>query len=580
MYHYVLNLLGALPGGRSPDQARSDLDEPLPGAMVYTGSIVINLFALALPLTVLQIYDRVLPNASFDTLAVLIATLTVVVIIDGILKYCRSYLINWAAASFTHNLSVKALSVMMKTPPSRHAAISASEHLDRLNSITGLGGYLGGQSRVVLIDILFIPLFAGIIILLGGPLFLVPLFLFGFFGYHAMKRTRLLRETIEEREKSDSRKYDFVIETLQSMQTVKSLAMEPLMMRRFERLQSAESVVVRRLIKLTGSAQNTSAMYASLSAVIIVCVGAFLVIAGDLTIGGLACCMLLSSQLLQPIMRSLSAWNEVNLADHRRDRIAEIFKVTQYIHEGNDDNPQTHNRQFLTKLSPESVSLNRVTIKFGDAPPLFDKVNFDAPAGALIAVKGKDGSGRTSLLRAIAGDITPTNGEIRIGGKLVNGDNATLSRASIRYVEQKPTTFRGTILENLTLFGTLPATSALWASRLIGLDKEVVRMPLGYDTPLRSLSGRGIPASTAQRICIARALATKPSVLILDEANTSLDIPSEKEFSAALSHLHGDITIILATHRPSLIRLADATYEASAGALIPSITATDRKAVG
>jgi ATP-binding cassette, subfamily C, bacterial LapB len=226
------------------------------------------------------------------------------------------------------------------------------------------------------------------------------------------------------------------------------------------------------------------------------------------------------------------------------------------------------------------VSLKGVSIQYGDAPPIFGKVDFNAAAGALIALKGDDGSGRTSLFRAITGDITPVDGEIRIGSKLVNGIGATPSNVTVRYVEQKPTTFKGTILENLTLFGALPTSSALWASRLIGLDKEVVRMPLGYDTPLRSLSGRGIPASTAQRICIARALATKPSVLILDEANTSLDMPSEKKFSAALRQLHGQVTIIIATHRPSLIRLADESYEVANGSLTRHTSAPSRKAAG
>ncbi len=577
MYQYVTKSLGILSRGQPSGQTHPGLNEPAPGASIYAGSVIINLFALALPLTVLQIYDRVLPNASFDTLIVMISALVVVIIVDGILKYCRSYLINWASASFTHNLSTRALSVIMSAAPSRHTKVSTSEHLDRLNSISGLGGYLGGQSRVILIDICFIPLFAGIIILLGGPLFLVPLLLFALFGYYAMQRTKRLCTTIEEREKSDSRKYDFVIEILQSMQTVKSLAMEPQMMRRFERLQSAESVIVRRLIKLSGSAQNTSALYASMSAVTIVGAGAFLVLAGEMTIGGLACSMLLSSQLLQPIMRSLSAWNEVHLAEHRRERIAEIFDDSQNI---TVENPNKQEFRYPDRLHAETVSLKGVTIQYGDAPPIFDEIDFNVAAGSLIALKGIDGSGRTSLLRTIAGDITPVSGEINIGGKLVSGNNSAPSSASIRYVEQKPTTFKGTILENLTLFGALPTEAALWASRLIGLDKEVVRMPLGYDTQLRSLSGRGIPASTAQRICIARALATKPSILILDEANTSLDMPSEKEFSDALRQLHGHITIIMATHRPSLIRLADEAYEVANGSLTPHTSAPYIKAAG
>ncbi len=577
MVYSVKSLIDRLPKSWLPEREDSLLGEPEPIASVYAGSVIVNLFALALPLTVLQIYDRVLPNASFDTLTVLIAALIVVVVVDAILKYCRSYLINWSAAAFTHQLSVKAIDVMMNSPPTKHGAIPTSEHLDRLNSISGLGNYLGGQSRVVIVDICFIPVFAGIIILLGGPVFMAPLLLFSLFGFYAMQRTKELCVTIEEREKSDARKYDFVIEILESMQTVKSLAMEPLMMRRFERLQAIESVIVKRLIGLTIASQNFSAMYASLSAVTIVGLGALLVLGGKMTIGGLACCMLLSSQLLQPILRSLSAWNEIHLAKHRRDRIAEIFDD----HDTISEEPTAPVENIYPKLlRAEPVLFKDVTIRFGDAPPLFEKLNFDAPAGAMIAFTGANGGGRTSLLRALAGDITPSEGEIRVGGALINGGDTAAKRIATRYVGQTPTTFRGTILENLTLFGELTTASALWASRLIGLDSEVVRMPLGYDTQLKSLSGRGIPASTAQRICIARALATKPPVLLLDEATTSLDIPGERAFGEALRKLHGDMTIILATHRPSLVALADSTYEVTGGALKSYMSAPNQKAAG
>jgi ABC-type multidrug transport system fused ATPase/permease subunit len=150
-----------------------------------------------------------------------------------------------------------------------------------------------------------------------------------------------------------------------------------------------------------------------------------------------------------------------------------------------------------------------------------------------------------------------------VAGSVMIGDQpiGATTRDSVRYVGQNPTLFRGTILENLTLFGDIPAGAALEASRLIGLDDEVVRMPLGYDTMLKNASGRDVPAPTAQRLCLARALTSKPSVLVLDEANTVLDLAGEQKLAHALRLLRGKVTILLATHRPSLIALADEAYE-------------------
>ena len=296
---------------------RSDdtvVSEPPLGVATYAASTVINLLALSLPLTILQVYDRVLPNAAFDTLTALIIALVIVIGIDALLKYLRATVVNWSAASFTHKLSIRAVATMLRSRPSEFSRTMASEHLERLNAITGLGGHIGGQSRVVAVDVFFIPIFAAVIILVGGLIFSVMLTLFVIFGYLALRRTQALNEAIADREEHEARKNDFVIEVLTAMQTVKASAMEPLMMRRFERLQSSASMITRRIINITGDAHTYTAVYASLSVIAIVGFGAVLVLNGRLSLGALACCMLLSSQLLQPLMRSLSSWNEIQMA--------------------------------------------------------------------------------------------------------------------------------------------------------------------------------------------------------------------------------------------------------------------------
>lgn len=563
MLDQVRNIVSGL--FKKPNTSGIDLAEPGLDRSTYMASGVVNILALALPLTILQVYDRVLPNASFATLTALIVMLIGVVVLDGVLKYFRAAVINWSAASFTHNTSIKALSVMLKERPSKFSRVTASEHLDRLNAVSGLGSHLGGQSRVVAVDILFIPIFAGVIIMVGGMVFFVVLTLFAAFGYLALQRTKALNKTVAEREEHETRKNDFIIEVLQAMPTVKAMAMEPQMMRRFERLQSAASVITKRSIALTGSAQTYNAMYAALSVISIVGVGALMVLDGRLTLGALACCMLLSSQLLQPLMRSLGSWNEIQLADHRRERVGAIFSDQEGAGLGHADiaAPTTFSRP----KRAEKVTFKNVTIRYGDAKPLFENLNLEIPAGAMIAIKGADGSGRSSLLRAMVADTPVTQGEIVFGDGSIPSKDAM--RACVRYVGQTPTTFRGTVLDNLTLFGELPAKTVLKASKMIGLDEDIVRMPLGYDTMLKNGGGRDIPTPTAQRLCIARALAMLPSVLILDEANTLLDFSGEQRLTDALQRLRGKVTIVIATHRPSLIRLADKAYDIVDGTLKP-----------
>ncbi|WDI30160.1 ABC transporter transmembrane domain-containing protein [Hyphococcus flavus] len=533
---------------------RQAFPEPPIGAETYAASATVNLLALALPLTVLQVYDRVLPNAAFETLALLIIILCCAVCIDAALKYLRSKVVNWSAASFTHKLSVDAFTSMLSTKPSRFSQTTSSEHLERYNSISGLGNHISAHSRIVIVDILFIPVFSAVILLIGGWIFASVVFLFAIFGYMALKSTRSINDLIAEREQLDSRKQDFIIEILGAIHTVKANAMEPLIMRRFERLQSSASLLTRRMILLNGYSQTYQAAYASLSTISIVAVGAVLAINGRLTLGALACCMLLSSQLLQPLLRSLSSWNETKLAKHRQTRVEALFETCP--HQSKVSEPF-----FPKRFTPKSVRLKSVTIQRGEALPLFEDLSFDIKAGSFIAIKGVDGSGRSTLLRALRYDAPITKGEIIFGdGSLAKNSEAAV-RASVRYVGQTPVIFRGSILDNITLFGETPVHVALSASKFVGLDEEIARMPLGYDTVLKSNVASDLPAPTAQRITLARALAMRPSVLILDEANTLLDFAGEQQFIRALEKLRGKTTIILSSHRPSMLRLADQVYE-------------------
>jgi ATP-binding cassette subfamily C protein LapB len=496
---------------------------------------------------------------------VLIVLLAAAVLTDSVLKYLRSMVINWSSAAFTHNIAVKAITTMLSARPSEFSRTAPSEHLERLNAITSLGNHYSAQSRTVLVDVLFIPVFATVIILIGGWIFAAVIGLFAIFGYLAMKGTQSLNATVAERERLDSKKQDFIIDVLRSMRTVKACAMEPQMMRRFERLQSAASLTTQKMIRLTGIAQTYMSVYASLSTVVIVCAGALLVLNGRLTLGALACCMLLSSQLLQPLMRSLSSWNEFKLAEHRRERASAIFNSS--------DSHIMPLARFPERFSPKSVSLINISISHESGRELFSDVSLEIAAGEFIAIIGDDGSSRSTLMRALVQDALLTKGEIRVGPDTCGPGAPNILRRHVRYVGLNPVIFRGTILDNITLFNETPVKIALSAAQFTGLDDEVMRMPSGYDTLLKSAGGRDVPAPTAQRITLTRALAMRPSVLVLDEANTHLDLAGEQKFIEALSRLKGKVTTIIATHRPSLLRLADRTFKIANGALIPESSA-------
>ncbi len=536
--------------------AVNEFAEPIPPVSVYAASVIVNCLSLALPLFILQIYDRIIPNAALNTLTLLGFGLVFIILVDGALKYLRGAILNWNAVAFIHNTSLTALKKMLASSPNSIASTQSSTRLSQFNAITSLGEHHGGNARIAKIDVIFIPFFLGVIMLIGGIIVLIPVILFCIFAIFAFKRTNLLRGLTEEQEIEDSRKYDFITEILGSMHTVKAHAMEHLILRRFERLQSGSSATLKEVITLNLSAADTGALFATLSTTAIVTTGALLVMDGQLTVGGLAACTLLSSQLLQPVLRFISSWSELQLAGHKRLMVGDLLASTAPA----VDFKGISNVK-KAEVVPRSVEFSNVTIKFEDEKPILSNLSVKFDAGRTIALRGADGSGRTAILKAVCGDIKPDRGGILIGGESLYGKDFFQLRRFVQYVDQTPMIFHGSILENLTLFGALPVADALDAAKRTGLNDQINRMPLGYDTAIRNSSGRDLPAAFSQQICITRAIAAKPSILIFDEANTALDALAEGEFVKLLKNIHGELTIIIATHRPSINELADDVFD-------------------
>ncbi|MEM1048595.1 MAG: ABC transporter transmembrane domain-containing protein [Pseudomonadota bacterium] len=536
-----------------------EVDEPGIPASVCAASVFINCMALALPLTILQVYDRVLPNQSIHTLTLLIAGLTGVIVVDAALKFLRSYLVGWAGAAYTHVASLEAFSRLMNAPSHGYETTPVSVYLNRLNALSNAGDYLGGQSRLIAMDLPFVPMFALIMYFVGGSIVLVPIVLFVVFALLGAYRSRRIREVVEERDEQDNRKYDFIIESLKGLHTIKSMAMEPQIMRRYERLQNQVGTLSHRSILLTSSAQSLGALYASLSTIVLVVYGGVLAIHGSLTIGGLACCMLLSSQIIQPLLRGIAIWSEIQTLQYRREEAAHLFELPPVP------------KAVTTRDDVEGrISVRNVSFRYADDQPfVLDTINLEIAAGEMIGLKGWDGSGRTTLLNLMRGDLPPTHGQVLIDGVDLRDPAARAFLPRIGYVGQTPFAFAGTVLENLTMFGSTSMQNAKAAAELIDLETEIKRYPTGFDTPLGDGTAHDIPATTAQRINIARTLAREPAVLILDEANTAFDHRGEDALMQALTALRGQITVIIASHRPALLRLTDRAFELKGGNLHP-----------
>ena len=522
--------------------------EPSVPVAVKFASFSVNLLALALPLSIMQVYDRIIPNHSSATLAYLFLGLTLVIAIDYVLKTSRSALLSWHATQFGEKVENEAVSRFLRAPNGAFERDPAAVNVSRYAAAAALADYHSGQARLVAIDLPFVGIALIVMTIVGGTMVLVPAVLFFFFAALAIGRAREFRKILDARTAQDNRKYDFIAEVLAGIHTVKVMAMEPQMQRRFERLQQAVAETTMASI-LTGQANQTSALvYGSVSQLIVVAIGGSQVINDHLTMGALACCTMLSGQILQPLLRAISLWTERESVDHRRAEVRLLLDLPSV-----EVAPAEHAADVMG-----DIEFEKVTFRYDAAADFaLGVVDLSIRAGTFVGVKGEDGSGRTTLLKLIQGDIEPASGRVTIGGVPTMDANFPAIRSRIAYVGAAPVIFSGTIMENLTIFSPEKRDFARKMSQLLGLEATINLLPDGYETMLGRGMGDDLPMSIAQQVNIVRALTNRPRVLALDEANMLLDAIAEPALIRALQTLRGHLTVMIVTHRPSLLALCD-----------------------
>ncbi|HDO51918.1 MAG TPA: ATP-binding cassette domain-containing protein [Rhizobiales bacterium] len=529
-------------------------------APIIVASVVSSLLGLALPLAVLQIYDRILPNQSVDTLTLLTLGLFVAFALDALLKVMRSYLLGWSAVHSGFDAQLTAVTRLLRAPHARVEKEPPATWVDGLEAVRELSAFEGGQSRLLTLDIPLAGIFLIMLGLVAGPLIIVPILLIIGFGALAAIHGSRLQNVLAVRSEQDNRKHDFLVECLSGIHTLKGLAMEPMILRRFERLQKGSAVASYDTILLGNNLQSMGILFANLMMISVVSVGALLVMAGSLSIGGLACSSLLSGRLTQPVLRGIHMWTEfqnIKLAQERAGKFDDL--------EAGD-----------SAVAPAAgeitgaIDLNDVAFQYSgtNKNACLAGISLQVAPGEFVGIRGESGSGRSTLVKLITGELEPTSGGVVIGGLASQPDREHLQVKGVAYVSANTATFRGTILENITMFRPGAAVEAAQqAAKLIGLEEDIHRLPDGYDTPLSQGVAQELSSGMLQRISIARALARNPKILIFDEANTLLDFRSDGALRQGLLSLKGRVTVIIVSNRPSFLSLADRVYALKDGTL-------------
>lgn len=535
-------------------------------------SLFINILALAMPLTLLQVYDRIIPNTAEGTLIMLIIGVGSALLLEAGLRQGRSYVSGWMGARFEHLAGVAAVERLINVSIIDYERQGSGVHLERFNALGPLKEFYAGQAILALCDLPFAVLFLAAMFYLAGHLVLVPIALIIIFSITAFFVGRKLKDALESRMNADDRRYSFIIEVLGGIHTVKGLAMEDQMIRRYERLQETCAAAEYNVALHSSSASSTGALFSQLVLFCVVGYGATFVIDGTLTVGGLAACTMLAGRSMQPLQKAVGIYTRFQSIQLSLERVRDLFKMVPEKPFG------------LPELPPVrgDLRLEGVTFSYGkdkegdDLPPIFDDVDLKIETGETIGITGAGSSGKTTLLYLMMGVFTPTAGRVTIDGlDLVEYEPSSI-RHQIAYLPQEGQLFQGTILENVTMYRDEKSEDALDISRLLGLDSVVAHMPNGYDTVVGDGAGDKLPKGIKQRIAIARALVDKPRVLLFDEANASMDSAGDATLRNLLERLKGRVTLVLVTPRPSMLNLADRIFDITDAKLVERLPAAER----
>ena len=527
---------------------------------VLASSFTLNVLALVMPIVILQTYDRIVPNNSLETLLLLVVFVAGSLVLDALLRLGRTYVTGWAAARFEHRLGCSMASRLLSADLVAFERSAPGVHLDRMTAIDRLRDFYCGQSILVMVDLPFAILFLGLIAYLAGTLVLVPVAILVGFSLLAWKLGRRLRAAIENRSEVDDRRYNFIIELLTGIHTVKALGMEAQMVRRYERLQESSAGSGIEVNKLSGRAQSLGALFSNLTIVLTAGVGSIWVINGELTTGGLAASSLLAGRSLQPLLRAMGLWTQFQNVEVARGRVEEAMATPA-------EAPAN-----LPVLPPVKGALKLEGVHFAydaDGPEIFSGVDLTVPAGAAIGIRGANGIGKSTLLRLMLRLYNPTEGRISVDGHDLAAFDPHSIREQVVYLPQQSVLFQGTIMDNLTGFrGEEAIEPALDIAVQLGLDSVIARLPDGYQSRVGESGADALPGGIRQRIAIAHAIARKPKVLLFDEANSYLDASGDAMLRALLETLKGQMTLVLVSHRPSLLQLAEELYEIRDGVLV------------
>ncbi|WP_228150975.1 type I secretion system permease/ATPase [Malaciobacter marinus] len=522
-------------------------------------SLFINLFILATPLFTMNVYDRVLPNNALETLWVLFIGISLVMLFDFILKMLRSYFLGVASKRADTVISNRIFNQLLNIKINAKPA-STGQFVSRLQSFESVREFFTSATIAAAVDFPFVIIFIIVIFYIGGPLGYITIATVVISMLVSWYMQRPLKEIIEKSVKEEQIKHTTLIETVTGLEIIKSIRAQ-------NRMRTHWDQSVNKTIHYADKGQFLSqtitfftAFISQFSNILIVAAGVYLASEGEMTMGAIIAAMILNGRVISPVSQLVGMIIKYDKTMLSLENLDEVMKMPV----------EKENKTYISRPNLSgTIEFKDVQFAYKDQNhQTLKDINLKIKQGERVAVLGKIGSGKSTLLKLIMSLYEPNKGSVLIDSVDIRQIDPVDLRQAIGAVPQEPFLFMGTIKDNITIGEQYVSDEELLrASKVAGLNDFLGKHEAGYDLIVGE-RGEGLSGGERQAVTLARALISNPNILMLDEPTNSMDRQTEKMFIDRIKNIIEDKTLIVVTHKTSLLQLVDRVIIVEDGKII------------
>jgi ATP-binding cassette, subfamily B, bacterial HlyB/CyaB len=528
---------------------------------VLVASFFLQLLGLVSPLFFQVVIDKVLVHRSLSTLDVLILGLLTISVFETVLGILRTYLFSHTTNRIDVELGARLFHHLLALPMAYFQARRVGDSVARVRELENIRNFLTSSALTLVIDLFFTFVFLGVMFFYSPLLTWIVLGSFPFYIAVSAGVTPLFRRRLDEKFRRGAENQAFLVESVTGIETLKALAVEPQMQRRWEEQLAGYVGASFKVLSLGNSASQLVQLVSKIVMASLLYCGAKLVIDGGLTVGELVAFNILAGRVSAPVLRLAQVWQDFHQARLSIARLGDILNTTA-------EPTYSAGRARLPAIRGD-IKFDHVSFRYRiDGQEVLQDVSFEVPAGQVVGIVGPSGSGKSTFAKLVQRLYVPERGRVLVDGMdLAVADPAWLRR-QIGVVLQENVLFNRSVRDNIALADpAMPMERVIAAARLAGAHEFILELAEGYDTIVGE-RGSTLSGGQRQRIAIARALVTNPRILIFDEATSALDYESERIIQHNMKDIAKGRTVLVIAHRLSTVRAADRIVTLDRGRLV------------